>query len=159
MISYHPGKNIFKSNAEALVNPVNCKGVMGAGLALAFKKRYPNNFKQYRESCAEGLLDPGGILVHFSSADGKVILNLATKNYWTAKSQLSYVTNGMQELLAIVDAVCIPSVAIPQLGCGLGGLQWPQVCPAITKTIAQGPERLAQVDFQLYGPEVTANAK
>jgi O-acetyl-ADP-ribose deacetylase (regulator of RNase III) len=159
MISYHPSKNIFKSNAEALVNPVNCRGVMGAGLALAFKKRYPSNYKQYRESCKENLLDPGGILVHFSNADGKIILNLATKNYWTAKSQLSYVTNGMQELLSIVDAVGIPSVAIPQLGCGLGGLSWNQVCPAITKIIAQGPQRLNQVDFQLYGPEITTDAK
>lgn len=129
MIEYRQG-DIFESGADLLVNPVNCKGIMGAGLALQFKKRFPENYAAYRQYCLEGKLKPGGTFVFES------IVNLATKDDWRKPSQLEWIESGLASLStrSVLLAALFRNpytVALPALGCGHGGLKWEQVKPMI----------------------------
>lgn len=137
MIKYVSG-NIFDSKATALVNPVNCVGVMGRGLALEFKKRYPENFRIYAEACARGEVRPGRILVV------PPVINFPTKRHWREPSRLEDITAGLQALRSVLG----DSVAIPPLGCGLGGLPWPQVRNEIEKILSDYP-----CDIFIYGSD------
>lgn len=121
MIKYCSG-DLLNSEAEAIVNPVNCKGVMGKGLALQFKNKYPTNFRVYRNACACGYLRPGRMLT--VKEDGKFIINFPTKDDWRQKSKLKYIEEGLVSLLDEIEKYSIKSIAIPQLGCGNGGLEW-----------------------------------
>lgn len=120
--------NIFDADVEALVNPVNCVGVMGKGLALQFKKRYPDNFDCYKAACDIGDIKIGQML---STRPNKVIINFPTKIHWRDKSKLEYIERGLDGLLKLIDQCGIKSIAIPPLGCGLGGLKWSEVKPLI----------------------------
>jgi len=115
--------NIFNSTCDGLVNPVNCIGVMGKGLALEFKKRYPLNFKAYYDECKANRLRPG-IIFTFNEA-GKLIINFPTKVHWREQSSYEYIEAGLQALKMLIKKQYIKSIAIPKLGCGLGGLNWP----------------------------------
>lgn len=110
--------DIFDSPCVALVNPVNCVGVSGAGLAKVFKEKFPNNYRAYRDFCLSGQLRIGKVFVF--EENGKVIINCPTKYHWRDKSTLEIVKLG---LLAIKNEP-VASLALPALGCGLGGLQW-----------------------------------
>lgn len=123
-------KNIFDSPAEALVNPVNCVGVMGTGLAHQFAKRYPKMYLEYRKACVSGELKPGKIHV-YQGPDYRYILNFPTKTHWREKSKLEYIEQGLEELENVLSDYLIYSVAIPALGCGLGGLDWEEVGPLL----------------------------
>lgn len=118
--------SIFGVDAEAYVNPVNCVGIMGGGLALKFKDAYPLNYNAYHRFCIETGLLPGQLYVHNLSAliNPKWIVNLATKNHWKNPSRTVWVRDGMNNLFEFVKHENIKSVAIPMLGCGLGGLDW-----------------------------------
>ena len=120
MLTYLKG-NLLDTEAQALVNPVNCVGVMGAGLAKQFRLRYPKNFIEYQNYCQNGSLKPGGLFIY--KEDGKVIINFATKNHWKNNSEYEYIENGLLNLAKELKENPI-SVAIPKLGCGLGGLDW-----------------------------------
>lgn len=128
----YTSQNIFDSEAEVLVNPVNCVGVMGAGLAKQFKDKYPVMFKDYQKFCKDGKLKPG--LGYFWDEPGGVkIFNISTKNHWRDPSKLEWVDSGLGLLATLIDLSSIKSVSIPMLGCGLGGLDWGDVKPLIEK--------------------------
>jgi len=127
MTEYTHG-NIFDANVEALVNPVNCVGVMGAGLALEFKHRFPENYKLYKEACERGEVQLGQM---FTTTAGmispKYIINFPTKHHWRDRSSYKSIQDGMSALLREAGAHDVLSIAIPALGCGLGGLEWKRV--------------------------------
>ncbi len=128
MIEYRKG-NIFEADTEALVNPVNCVGVMGKGLALQFRKHFPENFKVYVLSCERGLISLGQMFV-FRENDCYVV-NFPTKQHWRNKSYRVNIKIGLESLINVINQYDIQSVAVPALGCGLGGLQWTEVKPLI----------------------------
>jgi O-acetyl-ADP-ribose deacetylase (regulator of RNase III) len=121
MITYVEG-DLFQSPARALVNPVNTAGVMGKGLALEFKRRYPAMFEQYRDLCEKKQLDVGQLWI-FKTPD-KWILNFPTKKHWRQKSEVEYIEAGLERFVAIYQEEGIDSIAFPQLGCGSGQLDW-----------------------------------
>lgn len=139
--------NIFYSQAQALINPVNCMGVMGAGLALQFKQKFPINFTVYAEACKAKQLNPGG-LVAFTEKE-KVIINLATKDHWRNPSKLQYIKDGLQALVRYTTTHHIESVAIPPLGCGLGGLNYRKDVKPLINDILGG---VPSVKFMIYEP-------
>lgn len=124
-IIYYDTGDIFSSTAEVIVNPVNCVGVSGAGLAAQFKDKYPDNYAVYRNACQSGILKIGSILYY--QYGSRKIINFPTKLHWKNPSQLEYIDAGLQDLCRIVKEYHITSLAIPPLGCGLGGLQWRDV--------------------------------
>jgi len=154
MIKFVQG-DIFESDAQALVNPVNCVGKMGKGLALEFKKRYPGMYRIYKAQCDDKKLFIGQVLTYtIFSEDGnidnyKYIINLPTKLHWINNSQYRYIKDGLEELVQEVKLLKIKSIAIPPLGCGLGGLDWYIVKDQITKVF----ENLEDVEVMVYEPK------
>ncbi len=131
MIRFTRG-NIFDSRCQALVNPVNCVGVMGKGLALQFKRRFPANFTTYAAACRRRELAPGTIHVFDTGADSpRFIFNFPTKVHWRHPSHIADIDHGLRALPALINRHRIRSIAIPPLGCGFGGLPWAQVRPLI----------------------------
>ena len=126
MITYSSG-SIFDSGCDLLINPVNCVGVMGAGLAKEFKDRNPEMFSVYRSECLKGKLVPGCLLVYNADSDHYIIGCLATKDHWKQPSQLAWIKSGIIQLRELRAKIVFKSVAIPAIGCGLGGLPWDQV--------------------------------
>ena len=118
--------NILDSNAQVLTNPVNCVGIMGKGIALEFKNKYPNNYKNYAFACNNNMLKPGNIhIFEFLENDiKKFIINFPTKRHWKDKSKIEDIYSGMLALSIFLEKNNIQSIAIPKLGCGLGGLNW-----------------------------------
>jgi O-acetyl-ADP-ribose deacetylase (regulator of RNase III) len=121
MITY-AASDLFKSDAQVLVNAVNTVGAMGKGIALAFKQKYPEMFEQYRVLCKSGAFDIGQLWLYKSPE--KWILNFPTKRDWRDKSQIEYVEAGLKRFVEIYEAEGISSISFPRLGCGLGGLNW-----------------------------------
>jgi O-acetyl-ADP-ribose deacetylase (regulator of RNase III) len=119
--------DLFASGAAALVNPVNTVGVMGKGLALEFKARWPAMFTEYAQQCRSGRLAPGTVHGWQAPACGTWIVNVPTKRHWRDPSRLTDVTAGIAALARWIDEIRPPSVAVPALGCGLGGLPWETV--------------------------------
>lgn len=121
--------DIFKQPVEAIVNPVNCDGVMGAGLSKKFKEKFPDNFSCYRRKCVKGQLKPGimCVTIPINDVDKQLIINFPTKDKWSNPSKLEYVSKGLDSLLQTIYDHEIKSIAIPALGCGLGGLEWKEV--------------------------------
>lgn len=120
---------MLDSDADALVNTVNTVGVMGKGIALQFKKRYPNNLKVYTKACKDGTFDTGQML---AVEDGdlmnrKLIVNFPTKKHWRSPSKYEYIETGLAALTKEIIERKIKSIAIPPLGCGNGGLDWKEV--------------------------------
>ena len=122
--------DIFNVAATALINPVNCVGVMGKGLALAFKQRFPRNYIEYVTACHDGLVRPGRPYV-YETPDRRVIINFPTKRHWRDPSRLADIVLGLTQLPDIIREFAIISVAMPRLGCGLGGLSWQDVKPLV----------------------------
>lgn len=140
MIKYVKG-DIFQSRCSALVNPVNCVGVMGAGLALQFKNRFPKNYIYYRRQCLLKRLSPGDCLL-FKEED-TYILNVATKDHWKDPSLVEYVEDGLVNLKFTIQTLGVDRVAVPALGCGLGGLDWiREVKPLVEKHLADTPKQI-----------------
>lgn len=130
--------SIFRCGAEAIVNPVNCVGVSGAGLARQFKTRFPENFAKYKASCDRGDLRPGAILVTFTGRQDRnpyAIVNFPTKDHFSNPSREHFVERGLESLRCFLGDSDIASVAVPALGCGLGGLAWSTVGPMIERAL------------------------
>jgi len=142
--------DILKADAEALVNTVNCVGVMGRGIALQFRKAFPENFKAYKSACDKKRLHPGHMLVSDLSRfeNPRYVINFPTKRHWKGKSKIEDIESGLKVLVEEVNQHNIRSIAIPPLGCGLGGLKWEQVKPMIQKAF----ENLPDVHVLLYEP-------
>jgi O-acetyl-ADP-ribose deacetylase (regulator of RNase III) len=132
--------DMFLEPVEAVVNTVNCVGVMGKGVALEFKKRWPDNFKAYKKLCDAKQLVPGQMFVFenpklFASSEPRYLINFPTKAHWRSKSKISYVEDGLDALAKDLVEFGISSVAIPPLGCGNGGLEWSEVRPLIEEKL------------------------
>ena len=149
--------NILKADAEALVNTVNCVGFMGKGIALQFKKAYPENFDAYHKACAAGEVQPGRMFVFdlHSMLNPKYIVNFPTKRDWRVNSRYEDIESGLTALLAEVRRLGIRSIAVPPLGCGLGGLDWNKVRPMIEQAFAQLPD----VRVSMFEPAGAPEAK
>ena len=149
MIRFTEG-NIFKAKVEAIVNTVNLEGVMGKGLALQFKKQFPDNFKAYEKACKNKELSMGRMFTFERTAldDPRLVINFPTKAHWKNKSSLSDIKAGLLALKQEIERFGIKSIAIPPLGCGLGGLDWLDVKLAIEQCFvdAQG------VDIVVFAP-------
>lgn len=128
MFKYKTG-NILSEDADALVNTVNCVGVMGRGVALQFKKAFPDNFEAYAEACNNGEVKPGRLFVYKLDqiTNPQYIINFPTKRHWKGKSRISDIEKGLKDLQRIIKKMNIKSIAIPPLGSGLGGLDWNDV--------------------------------
>ena len=148
MIDYVTG-DLLKADREALVNSVNCVGVMGRGVALAFKRRFPANFKAYKAACDWDEVEPGRMFV-FETGElaPRYIINFPTKRHWRANSRLDDIEAGLTALVAEIEQRHIRSIALPPLGCGLGGLQWSQVKSLIHAALAP----LGGVDTLVFEP-------
>ena len=128
MITYKTG-DILGVAAEALVNTVNCVGVMGRGVALQFKRAFPDNFKAYAALCKRDQMRPGTVFVFETGAvvPPRYIINFPTKRHWRGKSRIEDIESGLESLAQEIRSRGIRSIAIPPLGSGLGGLHWPTV--------------------------------
>lgn len=149
MIRYTTG-DILKAEAEALVNTVNCVGIMGRGIALQFKEMFPANFKAYAAACKREEVQPGLMFVFDTGelTSPRYIFNFPTKRHWRGKSRIEDVEAGLVALVNEVRARGIRSIAIPPLGSGLGGLEWSQVRPLIERAFTALPE----VEVQIFEP-------
>lgn len=141
--------NIFESQAEALINTVNTVGVMGKGIALQFKERFPNNYDAYRKACKDQKVVVGSMFVTaINQIDGPSwIINFPTKQHWKGSSKYEYIEEGLEDLVNVINELGIRSIAIPPLGAGHGGLQWAQVKQMILGKLSDLP-----VDIELYEP-------
>lgn len=148
MINFKTG-NLLESDTEALVNTVNCVGVMGKGIALQFKQAFPDNFKKYETACRSKTVRPGKMFIVSTNSfiNPKYIINFPTKRHWKGQSKMEDIELGLKDLVLEVERLGIQSIAIPPLGCGNGGLDWNQIRPKIVKAF----EKLPQVDVYLYG--------
>lgn len=125
--------NLLTADAEVLVNTVNCEGFMGKGIALQFKKAFPENYNAYVRACRVGELQPGRMFIYStgSLANPKYIINFPTKRKWRERSRLEDIQSGLKALINEVRNLQVSSIAVPPLGCGLGGLSWEIVRPLI----------------------------
>jgi O-acetyl-ADP-ribose deacetylase (regulator of RNase III) len=148
--------DILQAEAEALVNTVNCVGIMGRGIALQFRKAFPENFTAYKLLCDGGELKPGRMMVHDLGrlTNPRYIINFPTKRHWKGKSRMEDIEAGLEALVEEVQARGIRSIAIPPLGCGLGGLDWREVRPRIEEAFS----RLSEVKVLLFEPGGTPDA-
>lgn len=128
MIEYKNG-DILREDVEAIVNTVNCVGIMGRGLALQFKNKFPQNFKEYQLACTNNEVQLGKMFVHQTGQliNPKYIINFPTKGHWKQNSKIEDISNGLDDLITIIEKYSIKSIAIPPLGSGLGGLDWKMV--------------------------------
>ena len=144
MISYVDDLDIFSVKADAIVNPCNCVGVAGAGLSLEFRKKCINNFNAYHIACMNGQITIGKAYIYFDDNINKYIVNLPTKDHWKDPSTLSYIELGLIDLkskLLDINNV-IHSIAIPKIGCGLGGLDWTEVKSLIESILSDIPDTI-----------------
>ncbi|CAH0309745.1 MULTISPECIES: macro domain-containing protein [unclassified Pedobacter] len=149
MLRYITG-NILESKAEAIINTVNTVGVMGKGIALQFKKAYPNNYKAYVESCKSKTIDVGKLFVYEDSnldSGDKIIVNFPTKKDWRKPAEYSYIEEGLDDLIDIIKQYSIKSIAIPPLGAGNGGLEWERVKKIIENKLGD-----LAVEISVYEP-------
>lgn len=149
--------NLLEAPVEALVNTVNCAGYMGKGIALQFKQAFPANFKHYEAACNRGEMMPGKMLIHDNGGlvNPRYIINFPTKRHWKGKSRIADIESGLKALVGDVHRLGIQSIALPPLGCGLGGLDWRVVRPLIEQAFATLPD----VQVLLFEPAGTPNAK
>ena len=139
MITYVKG-DIFSSPAKILVNTVNTVGVMGKGVALEFKKRYPEMFQTYQQICREEKLTIGKLYLWKESE--KWIMLFPTKKHWRYPSKLEFVEQGLQTFVNNWDKFGADSIAFPRLGCGNGGLDWALVQPLMEKYLKNLPMQI-----------------
>ncbi|MDB5986776.1 MAG: macro domain protein [Nevskia sp.] len=150
MIEYTSG-DILKDESEAIVNTVNCVGIMGRGIALQFKNFWPDNFKAYEEACKRHEVQPGRMFVFDTEqlTPPRYIINFPTKRHWRGKSRIEDIESGLVALAATIRERGIRSIAIPPLGSGLGGLDWEAVKTRIEATL----QALTDVRVSVYEPK------
>ena len=140
MIEFTSG-DILKDDAEAIVNTVNCVGIMGRGIALQFKNAWPENFKAYEAACKREEVQPGRMFVYEVGqlTTPRYIINFPTKRHWRGKSRIEDIESGLKALVSEIRQRGIRSIAIPPLGSGLGGLDWNDVRPRIEAAMRELP--------------------
>lgn len=150
MIEYKTG-DLLAEDAEAIVNTVNCVGVMGRGIALQFKKAWPENFKAYAEACKQKEVVPGKMWVYELAGltNPHYIINFPTKRHWRGKSRMEDIEMGLQDLLRVIQEKNIQSIALPPLGSGLGGLEW----TAVRSRIEQAFSDMKDICVIVYEPK------
>ncbi len=149
--------NLLDADVEALVNTVNTVGVMGKGIALQFKKAFPDNFEAYKREVDAGRLEIGRVFVYQVGGitNPRYIINFPTKKHWRERSRIEFIREGLKSLVEAIRTFNISSIAIPPLGCGNGGLNWDEVRPLIEEAMAQVPNVRALV----YEPAGTPPAE
>lgn len=149
--------NLLKADAEALVNTVNCVGHMGKGIALQFKKAFPENYEAYRKACAADEVQPGSMFIYATGTMFKprYIINFPTKRHWRGKSRYEDIEMGLKALVEDIQRLGIQSVAVPPLGCGLGGLDWQRVRKMIESAFSDVPN----IEVHLFAPGKTPPAQ
>ena len=147
MIQYKQG-DLLKEKVEAIVNAVNCVGVMGKGLALQFKKRFPENYDAYKSACDDKKVVIGKMFIYETntSTNPKFIINFPTKRHWAELSKLEDIESGLSDLIEVIKVNNIHSMALPRLGCGLGGLKWEEV----QKTMDKYLKELKQLNIIIF---------
>ncbi len=140
--------DLLRAGAEALVNTV---GIMGRGMALQFRNAFPKNFEAYGAACRRGAVEIGRMFVFETGSAGnpRLIINFPTKRHFRYPSRLEYVRAGLDDLASVLRARDVRSVAVPALGCGLGGTRWEAVKPLIVAALGALPE----VRVLLYAPD------
>ena len=150
MTIIYTNENIFDSPCDALVNPINFVGVMGKGLALQFKNKYPKMFEAYRLACQKGWVAPGRLFV-YPETDGKLIIGFPTKIHWKDPSKIEYLKAGLTKLKKLIGERSIRSIAIPALGCGLGQLRWDEVKPLMESHLSDIENIIIYIHLPLKG--------
>lgn len=145
-ISIIYNKNIFDSQCQTIVNPINCVGVMGKGLALEMKNLYPNMFDKYKEYCEKGFINIGKLWL-YKHSDEKWILNFPTKIHWKHNSEYDFIEEGMKKFVETYQDKGIKTIAFPLLGCGNGGLDKDIVLQIITKHLI----KCDNIIVEIYG--------
>ena len=140
--------NIFNANTNAIVNTVNCVGVMGKGIALEFKARYPNMFKDYVVACKNSEVKIGKMWIWNNTATPKYIINFPTKEHWQNHSRIEWISSGLDNLKECVQQLNISSLSLPPLGCGNGGLDF-----NVIKQIIEGKLNDLTIPVFLYYPK------
>ena len=150
MIEYKTG-DILRENTEALVNTVNCVGVMGRGIALQFKKAFPENFEAYDSACQRQDVQPGRMFVFETGelANPRYIINFPTKRHWRGASRMEDIESGLSALVEEIRKQKIRSIAIPPLGSGLGGLDWSEVRSRMETVLRE----LEDIEIIIYEPQ------
>jgi O-acetyl-ADP-ribose deacetylase (regulator of RNase III) len=144
MIKYRYDEDMFNSKVMALVNTVNCMGVMGIGIAKEFKIKYPEMFAEYVKKCTAKEITIGKLYM-YPISDDRVIINFPTKNHWRYRSRIKYIEEGLKDFISRYKEWKITSVAFPQLGCGNGGLKWSEVKPLMEKYLGN-----LDIDIEIY---------
>ena len=149
MITHTQG-DILRDESEAIVNTVNCVGVMGRGIALQFRNAYPENFKAYASACKRGEVQPGKMFVHQTGelTGPCYIINFPTKRHWRGKSRMEDIDAGLKALVEVLREKKISSIALPPLGSGLGGLDWSEVRTRIVAVLGE----VDDVKVTIYEP-------
>lgn len=149
MITYTQG-NLLEADVEALVNTVNTVGVMGKGIALMFKERFPTNMSAYAEACKNKQVQTGKMFVTETGElmGARWIVNFPTKQHWRARSQMQWIVDGLTDLRHFIKQNNVRSIAIPPLGSGNGGLKWVDVKPQIEAALSD----LDAVNVMVYEP-------
>lgn len=160
--------DLFESNAHAIVNTVNCVGVMGAGIALGYKNRYPMMFADYKKKCAAGYIRVGAVDVYdlndeyscsepglfentnvLTEIKTRYIFNFPTKDDWRNPSEIKWIKTGLIHLIYQIGKYDIKSIALPALGCSNGGLNWDEVRKIIVGMLSPISD---EVDILIYNP-------
>lgn len=159
MIEFTKG-DMLAADVDALVNTVNCVGIMGRGVALQFKNQFPANFKTYEAACRRGDVQPGRMFVFETGTltNPKFIINFPTKRHWRGKSRMEDIESGLKALVDEIRKRGIKSIAIPPLGSGLGGLNWSDVRPRIEAAM-RGFNDLRVMVFEPNGTTVNFKAR
>src|SRR5580704_5821740 len=139
--------DLLKEESDAIVNTVNCVGVMGKGIALQFKQRWPRNFQAYEAACKRKEVKPGKMFIYDMGewAKPRYIINFPTKTHWRGDSKIEYIESGLRDLVSEVGRLKIKSIALPPLGCGNGGLDWSDVKRLIAAAFEAHPDVQADV--------------
>ncbi len=159
---HYATKPLFSSAADALVNPVNCSGYLGKGLALEFKRRFPECVEPYNAACSAGWLRPGRVIfirllvnpVFKNFQDRPGIILFPTKDNWRQRSKLEWIEEGVTDLVRQYRFWGVSSIAMPQIGCGLGGLDWSAVKPILERALMKEP-----IDVEVCMHDMTAGSK
>ncbi|MGL5953861.1 MAG: type II toxin-antitoxin system antitoxin DNA ADP-ribosyl glycohydrolase DarG [Providencia rustigianii] len=142
--------DLLRADVEAIINTVNCVGVMGRGIALQFKKAWPDNFKAYADACKKKQVQPGKMFIFTTQelANPRFIINFPTKRHWRGASLIEDIDSGLSALVKDIRKLGIKSIAIPPLGAGLGGLDW----TIVRQKIETAMEPLDDVHVLIYEP-------